>query len=278
MYTETSVELKSDFYCRYGATEGKLYFEKTGVPCVILDSGSHMLAFAMGCGVRAYGRNFGDVLRIMNADSNVCDVHFTAGGQGAQILYKQDVTGIPGMRETVDYTVNKLLQKMHRGRSVTDCSDTVSICDRCGSGGWCAYMSHSTVYQIPLPLTDKNVVLIRTGKRRLKPDEDNIRYFRSSETRRITAAAEALRKCRTDVLFEMINESQKAIETLFSPPREALSAVRILKGIDGVLAARICRSGIICFTEKNRTDNVIQSAAYEYERQTGAPAGIVVVK
>ena len=278
MYTEVSIDLKTDFYSRYGETAGEVFFERTGMPCVLLDSGSHMLAFSMGCGVRAYGRNWGDVLRIMNADSNVCYVHFADSGMGAQILYKQDLQDIDGMKETVDYTVDKLLRRMHRGRSTAQPADVVAVCDRYGSHGYCAYVSHSMVRQIPLPMSDMNVILIRTGKKRLRTDTESIKHFRSSETRRIIAAAEALRECRIEVLLDMVNESERAIEMLFSPSRESLSAVRIAMETDGVLAARICKSGIICFVKKDRTDSAIHSIASEYEQRMGNPAGIVVVK
>ncbi|MCH5211713.1 MAG: hypothetical protein J1G06_01725 [Oscillospiraceae bacterium] len=278
MYTEVSIDLKTDFYSRYGETTGQLFFERTGMPCVLMDSGSHMLAFSMGCGVRAYGRNCGDVLRIMNSDSNVCYVHFTDSGMGAQILYKQDLQNIDGMKETVDYTVDKLLHRMHRGRSIAQPGGVVAICDRYGSNGYCAYVSHSTARQIPLPLSDVNVMLIRTGKKRLRTDTESIKHFRSSETRRIIAAAEALRECRIEVLFDMVNESERTIEMLFSPPRESVAAIRIAMETDGVFAARICKSGIICFVQKGRTDNAVHSIASEYERRMESPAGIVIVK
>ena len=278
MYTEVSIDLKTDFYSRYGETAGQLFFERTGMPCVMMDSGSHMLAFSMGCGVRAYGRNCGDVLRVMNADSNVCYVHFADSGMGAQILYKQDLQSIEGMKETVDYTIDKLLHRMHRARSISQPADIVAICDRYGSGGWCAYVSHSTVRQIPLPLSDMNVILIRTGKKRLRTDTESVKRFRSGVTRRITSAAEALKECRIEVLLDMINESERSIEMLFSPPRESVSAVRIAMETDGVYAARICKSGIICFVKKERTDSAIHSIASEYERRMGNPAGMVIVK
>ena len=46
MYTKQSIILKSDFYSRFGETQGAMYFEKTGFPCAILDSGSNSLLFS----------------------------------------------------------------------------------------------------------------------------------------------------------------------------------------------------------------------------------------
>ena len=80
MYTEKSAVLKNDFYSRYGEMSGELYFERIGLPCVLLEGTERKLAFALGCGIRAYGRRMGDVLRILDADSDTCRVHFMQNG------------------------------------------------------------------------------------------------------------------------------------------------------------------------------------------------------
>lgn len=277
MYTEKSVELKSDFYSRYGEAAGQLYFERAGIPCVLMDSGTHMLAFALGCGVRAYGRSCGDVLRIINADSDECDVRFAPNGCGAQILYKQDIRNISGARETAEYTVEKLLRKMRRIRR-GEPGGLTDICDRYGSGGWCAYAEHGAIHQVPLPLLHKNVILIRAGRRKRINESEALSRFCAAETERIAAAVEGLKKCRIEVLFEMLNESERSVERLLSPPRQSVCAARAAMETDGVLAARICDIGVVCITEEEKTDSVIHTVSGEYERRAGYPAGIIVVK
>lgn len=281
MYTEVSAELKSDFYSRYGEVTGNnssLFFERTGFPCVLMDSGSKMLAFSMHCGVRAYGRGYGDVLRIMNADSNICDIKFRPGGAGAQILYRQDVENMPWLEETVDYTVNKLLMRMHRSRSGISAYDPVDLCDRYGSNGWCAYLSGGHAKQLPFPLLDENVLFIRIGKTGIKYDPISTERFCSGESERIAAAAEGLRACRTDVLFEMLCESERAVEMLLSPSKRAVCAVRAAMSADGVYAARICSGGVVCFVSKEYTDSAMHTIEAEYERELGSKTRILVVK
>ena len=82
MYTEKSVDLKRDFYARYGKTSGRLFFKKVGLPCVIFDGGKNSLVLTLDCGVRVYGRQYGDVLKVLNCDTNVCDVHFVKNCKG----------------------------------------------------------------------------------------------------------------------------------------------------------------------------------------------------
>ena len=277
MYTESSIELKSDFYCRYGSAALQLYFERTGLPCVILDSGSERLAFAMGLGVRAYGRECGDILRIINADSNECDVTFAPHGLGAQILYKEDMPGMDLMRETAEYTILKLLCAMRHVRE-PGMGGIVEMCDRFGSRGWCAYDDGEIVRQVPLPLVYNNVILVRTGKKHRDTAAGGYERFCEGERLRIEYAARALRACRTDLFFEAVNESELSIERLLSPPQASVEAVHDVMEADGVLAARICDPGIICITEKDKTDSVIQSISHSFESRTGYPAGIIVVK
>ena len=224
MYTEPSIELKSDFYCRYGSAALKLYFERTGLPCVILDSGSERLAFALGLGVRAYGRECGDILRIINADSNECDVSFAPHGLGAQILYKEDMAGVAGMRETAEYTILKLLSAMRRIREPR-MGGIAELCDRFGSRGWCAYDDGDIVKQVPLPFMYNNVILVMTGKKRRGAAGDGYARFCEGEKLRIEYAARALRACRTDLFFEAVNESERSIERLLSPPQASVEAV-----------------------------------------------------
>ena len=277
MYTERSAELKNDFYSRYGEAAGTLYFERVGLPCILMDSGTHMLAFALGCGVRAYGRECGDVLRIINADSDECDVHFAPNGRGAQILYKEDMPGAVGCREAEEYAVMKLLCDMRKLRP-RELGSTAELCDRYGSGGWCAYSENGIKQQLPLPLLHKNVLLIRAGRLRRISDNKAMERFRAAETERIAAAAVALRKCRIEVLFDMLNESQRSAELMLSLPPLQLLAVRAAREADGVLAARITNMGVICITEESKTDSAIRAIAEEYERSAGYSAGISVVK
>ncbi|MDD6762857.1 MAG: hypothetical protein PUD92_04365 [Clostridiales bacterium] len=279
MYTEKSVELKSDFYTRFGETTGELCFERVGVPCVIMDSGSHALAFALGCGVRAYGRRYGDVLRILNAGSNVCDVHFMKSGRGAQILYSTDVPGLPGMKDTAVFAIEKLLVRMSIAEGHSMAGSAAAICDRYGSGGWCAYASYDEIKEIPLPLTGYNVLLIRTRRKKNKKiPRDVIEQYCAGEKERIIAAADGLKKCRINVLFDMINESERAYEYLMNPPEQAAAAVKAAMSADGVKAAKICDNGVICFTVKDKTDSIIHAVSEEYEKKTGFSAEVLVVK
>lgn len=277
MYTEQSIELKSDFYSRYGSAALKLYFERTGLPCVLLNSGTHMLAFALGCGARAYGRECGDILRIINADSDECDVRFAPHGLGAQILYKEDIPGVGGMRETVEYTIIKLLCNMRHLREPR-MDGVAELCDNYGSGGWCAYYENGVKSSVPLPLMHYNVVLVRMGKRTRKANIEGYERFCVGETERIRTAAEALESCRMDVLFDIVNESEKSIEKLLAPPRPAVCAARAAAEADGVLASRICDIGVICITEADMTDSAIQTISHSFERSMGYPAGIEIVK
>ncbi|MBQ3425773.1 MAG: hypothetical protein IJH37_01350 [Clostridia bacterium] len=277
MYTEPSIELKSDFYCRYGSAALRLYFERTGLPCVILDAGKEKLAFALGCGVRAYGRECGDILRIINAGSNECDVTFAPYGLGAQILYKEDIAGVSGLRETTEYTILKLLCDMRRIRR-PDSGGLAELCDIYGSRGWCAHERDGEAAQLPLPLMHYNVILVRAGRSGRTRKNNGYARFAEGERDRIEYAALALRACRLEQFFEAINESEKAIERLMSPSSEAVAAVRGAMETDGVVAARICGMGVICLTEKDRTDSAIHSIATRYAASTGSRPGIFVVK
>lgn len=276
MYTEKSVELKSDFYIRYGRAAGKLYFESTGVPCVVLRSGGDCIAFALRCGVRAYGRQYGDIIKIMNSERNEVDIHFTESGRGAQILYKKDLKSLNGIDETAEYTVNKLMVRMGLGGRTQDRESVISLCDRLGRDGWCAYREQGIEQQLPLPIGDYNILIIRTQKNgRLRGERALAAQFCDEERKRMRAAAEGLKRCRAEVLFEMVNESERSIERLMNPPERALAAVRAAMSADGVAAARLCDLGAVCFTEKNKTDSAMKQISTEYERSTGFSAGII---
>ncbi len=277
MYTERSVELKSDFYGRYGRTSGTLYFERTGVPCTLMDSRTRMLAFALGCGIRAYGRAYGDVIKIIDSSSSKCDICFAPDGMGAQILYSRDINGLRFMDETAQYTVNKLLRRMHRGYRGQS-GGLCELCDRYGSDGWCAYYDRGTISRLPLPLIKKNVILIRVGRTyRTAPDDARSR-FNATEQQRIEAAADALRRCRTDTLFDMLNESERYAERLLHPTHNALYAAEAARNAEGVVAARICDIGVICISEADKTDVAVSEIGAEYEQRAGYPANILIVK
>lgn len=275
MYSERSAELKSDFYTRYGEAAGRLYFERVGLPCVLMESPENMLAFALDCGVRAYGRATGDVLRIIDTATNECHVSFAPGGTGAQIIYRRDADGVRGMKETEEYTLRKLLCAM-RGSRTGGTPALAELCDRYGAGGWCAWAEGSAVRQVPLPLAHINALLLRTGQKRRARGEE-ARFF-SGEAERIRAAAAGLRQCRVEVLFEMLNESEKAYERLFEVSERELCAVGAAMQTDGVLAARISRAGVLCFTRADMTDNAVHAISAEYERAFGTAAGVLVVK
>ncbi len=278
MYTEQSIRLKSDFYARYGETKGELYFEKTGLPCTLLDGGTHLLVFSLGCGVRAYGRGYGDILRVLDTESNVCDVHFTEHGKGAQVLYRMDIPNIKGMKDTALYTINKLLLKMGSTGRVENKSSLAAMCDRYAPNGWCAVKEYDEIKSAPLPLSDYNVILIQVRKNGFSCREEDIRQFAECEKSRVEVAAAALRDCRTDVLFEMVNESQKGIERVLLPKEQSICAVRCALQTDGVTAARICDCGIISFCEKSSTDSAIHSIRMACERNLGYSARVSVVK
>ena len=278
MYTEKSVSLKNDFYTRYGETKGNLYFEKMGVPCVVLDADTHKLMFPLDCGVRAYARGYGDVLKVMDTDANVCDVHFVENGKGAQVLYSMDIPDISGMKQTVLYTVNKLLMRMgSAGRLAKEYTD-VALCDEYAPKGWCVAKSYGEIKSVPLPLLDYNILLIRTRKNKITKNEELLGRFYSGEKERIRAAASGLKECRTEVLFDMINESQKSIERLLSPSQELINVVHSTYAVDGVDATRICNCGVICFCKKQKTDSAIARIKSECESMLGTSLRISVVK
>ncbi|MBQ3123920.1 MAG: hypothetical protein IJC09_00655 [Clostridia bacterium] len=278
MYTEKSVSLKSDFYTRYGETKGELYFEKTGIVCVVLDADTHKLMFPLDCCVRAYGRGYGDVLKVMDADTNVCDVHFVDGGKGAQVLYTTDIPDISGAKTTILYTVNKLLMRMgSAGRLAKEYAD-VALCDEYAQKGWCAVKSYGEVKSVPLPLIDYNVLLIRARKNKITDNEEKLKEFYPGEKERIRMAMAGLKECRTEVLFDAINESQKSIERLLSPSQELISVVHSTYAVDGIDATRISDYGVISFCKKQKTDSAIKRIKSECERALGYPVRISVVK
>ncbi len=280
MYTERSVELKSDFYSRYGSASGTLYFERVGLPFMLMRGGSRMLAFAADCGVRAYGRRYGDVLRVLDSDSNVCDVRFCGGGGGAQILYKTDLSGFGREEETIAYTVDKLLVRMGIKKSI-DVSNkrAAALCDEFGSRGWCAYLGRGGAKSLPLPLADHNVMMIRVRKNGgRKVNETDLECFEEGEDRRIEAAAAGLKDCRPEVLFEMMNESERAAEKLLGVSAQARRAAEIAMDTDGVCAARICESGVLCISEREKTDSAAHMIREEFGKQVGYYTGIAVIK
>ena len=277
MYTEKSVILKSDFYCRYGQASGKLWFERTGLPCVIMESKTHMLAFSLDCGVRAYGRGYGDVLRVLNAESSVCDVHFVESGKGAQILYRTDIADIKGMREVEDYTINKLLYKMGSTGRVGKDTALVGLCDEYAPNGWCLVKEYDSVQSLPLPIKKYNVLLIRPRKSRLSSDKDGLERFCNTETQRIKAAASALGECREDIFFEIINESQKSVEITFSLSSAVKCALDAAME-NGALASRLCDIGIIAFCRRCDTDSIARAVRVAFEREIGYRPSISVVK
>ena len=278
MYTEKSVKLKSDFYARYGQARGELCFAKTGIPCTVLDGDTHKLMFSLKCGVRAYGRGYGDVLKVLDCDSDINDVHFVENGKGAQILYKTDIPDIKGVRETVLYTVNKLLVQMGSAGRISNNDSTVAQCDRYAPEGWCAVKSYDEIKSVPLPVQDYNILLIRTRKNKLLCRDDALRQFHVGERERIKLAMAGLKECREEVLFDMLNESQKSIERLLSPSGETVYTVHATYGIDGIDATRICDPGIICFCRKNKTDNAVLRIRLDCEKKLGYSPGIMIVK
>lgn len=278
MYTEKSVSLKSDFYTRYGETKGELYFEKTGIPCVVLDADTHKLMFPLDCSVRAYGRGYGDVLKVMDLDTNICDVHFVENGKGAQVLYSTDIPDICGTKQTILYTVNKLLMRMgSAGRLAKEYKD-VALCDEYAQKGWCAVKSYDEMKSVPLPLIDYNVLLIRARKNRKTDNEEALKHFYTGEKERIKQAMSGLKECRMEVLLDAINESQKSIERLLSPSQELTNVVHSTYAIDGIDATRICNCGVISFCKKQRTDSAIKRIKSECERTLGYSVRISVVK
>lgn len=278
MYTERSVNLKSDFYKRYGEASGRLYFEKTGLPCVVLDGGENKMMFSLNCGVRAYGRAYGDVLRVLNADTNVCDVHFVKNGKGAQILYKTDIADLQGVRNTAIYTINNLLYKMGSTGRIENDTSLESICDRYAPFGWCGVKLNGNFYSVPLPLFDYNVLLIQPRKTRITSKSEMLDRFRCSENDRINGAYMALKSYKIDTFFEILNESEKSAEMLLALSDEIVCAVHATYGIEGIAATRVCEYGIISFCGKEKTDNAILRIQNECKRNLGYSVRIAVVK
>lgn len=277
MYTEKSVGLKSDFYCRYGDGGGVLYFERTGLPCKIMEGNGGYMAFSLDCGVRAYGRRGGDMLKILNSDTNVCEARFVKGGKGTQILYKTDLPNVSEMRETVRYTIAKLLKKMGSTGITPSRELLVGVCDEFAPNGWCAVNERGNTARVPLPLFDCNVILVRPRRGRFF-GSDGIMRFRESEDRRITAAAAALRECRTEVFFEMVNESQTSLERILLPSERLLNVANAVRDTEGVFAARICDIGVVAFCKKELTDNVVNAVNRSCRRSLGYTLPIAVVK
>ncbi len=278
MYTEKSVELKSDFYSRFGETHGQLYFARTGLPCKIFDGGDEFMAFSLGCGVRAYGRYYGDILRVMDSERSVCDVHFVSSGKGAQILYEKDIENISELTDTAIYTVNKLLKKMGCSDRLAGDDGIHGVCDRYGDGGWCAVKTANNFNSVPLPLGGYNVILIRTRKRRVAGDKDVMEIFKRSERDRIAGACEGLRKCGLEAFFNGVNESQASIERMLNPSWELMSAVEAARGGEGVCAVKICDLGVVAFVKRSNTDSAVHSIINECASRLGYAVRVAVVK
>ncbi len=278
MYTEKSIELKSDFYSRFGETQGRLFFERTGLPCKILGGDEEFMAFSFDCGVRAYGRYYGDILRVMDSDSNVCDVHFVKGGKGAQILYKKDMENIGELSDTVTYTVNKLLRVMGCNERLDSGEGIEAVCDRYGDRGWCAVKVNGEFKSVPLPMGGYNVVLIRTRKRKMNVDGEIRDVFERGESDRIQEASEGLRKCGLEAFFNAINESQASIERMLNPSRELISAVEAARNGEGVCAVRICDLGVVAFVKRSNTDTAVHSIINECSKSLGYAVRVAVVK
>lgn len=278
MYTQSSVDLKADFYCRYGETRGKLVFERTAMPCVALDSGGDFLAFGLKCGIRAYGRGYGDVLRIIDSDSDICKVSRAPKGMGAQILYKADMAEVNGSDGMVAYTVNKLLAAMNIDERVSGSEGIYAVCDVYAPKGWCAVKRGGEIKSVPFPIGGYNVILIRTVKKRFNCGEDARAGFCESEFRRINEAAEVLSLCREDLFFEILNESQASAERLLCPAEEQVLAKNAAMSAPGVAAAKICNIGIAAFCEKDKTDAAVHMIRTEGLRTLGYPLNIAVVK
>lgn len=278
MYTEKSVDLKRDFYARYGKTSGRLFFKKTGLPCTIFDGGKNSLIMTLDCGVRVYGRQCGDVLKVLNCDTNVCDVHFVKNGRGAQILYSVDIPDVKGMKDTVLYAINAILREMgSTGRLIGE-YDTVALCERYAPYGWCAVKEGDNAKSIPMPLGEYNIILMRTRKNRLVAPAELTDRFHISEYERIKASVTGLKECRTDTFFDMVNESQNSVERLLSPSEELMQGINAVRSADGVRASKICGCGIIAFCEKDRTDSAIIRINNEYKSAMGYSPNLAVVK
>ncbi len=269
MYTEKSITLKSDFYSRFGEGAGVVTFERTSTPCSILDGGDSFLAFGLGCGVRAYGRAYGDILKIMDSNSNVCDISFLKGGRGAEILYMADMPGIKGTEEHIIYTVNKLLKRMGRD-SYRDCKDDMcQVVDKFAPQGWCAWCVDGEVRSMPFPLGEYNVILIRTRKCRIASDIDLLTQFRRGESERIALLGKSLKECRLEPFFEAVKVSEASVERLLLPSKELLAAVRAAENANGVMASRICDMGVVAFCKKALTDNAVHTIINECGRELG---------
>ena len=278
MYTEKSVDLKRDFYARYGKTSGRLFFKKVGLPCTIFDGGKNSLMLTLDCGVRVYGRQCGDVLKVLNCDTNVCDVHFVKNGRGAQILYSVDIPDVKGMKDTVLYAINAVLREMgSTGRLIGE-YDTVALCEKYAPYGWCAVKEGDTAKSIPMPLGEYNIILMRTRKNRLVAPAELTDRFHISEYERIKASVTGLKECRTDAFFDMVNESQNSVERLLSPSEELMQGINAVRSADGVCASKICNRGIIAFCEKDRTDSAIIRINNEYKSAMGYSPNLAVVK
>lgn len=279
MYTEKSTELKNDFYTRFGEAEGKLYFARTGIPCVLLKSDTKMLAFSGTAGVRAYGRKYGDVLKLLDNTQNTCDVHFVKNGSGAQILYSRDLRDMHAADGTLDYTIEKLMTKMGISRSISMASSLEAICDRVGSDGWCAYSGDDGISSLPLPLSRYNVMIIRTKKNKcVNNDAVKIHLFNIGENERIKSAAKALRDCNVETLFNMINESQSELARLEIVSGNTLETAAAAREASGVCAVRASNLGVMCICDKNYTDVAAHDIKEHFKHFSGISVGIIIIK
>ena len=278
MYTEKAVELKTDFYCRYGRAKGELFFEKVGLPCSVLEGNDCFLAFSFDCGVNVYGRGYGDIIKVMDAKSNICDIHFVKNGRGAQVLYELDMADITGMREIAGYAINKLLCKMGLGSRLDNDYTTASVCDRYAPKGWAALKLYDEIKSVPFPMFDYNVLLLRTRRTAFRWKEEDYNEFSIGEKNRIGGIGSYLRECNMNYFFDTVNESEASFERTLEPPEEMVQAVAQARSADGVTAVKICNMGIVVFCDKNKTDAAIRSIRLGCLKRLGYEVRIAVVK
>lgn len=278
MYTKTATELKNDFYRRFGAIPGRLAFEHVGLPCTLMRSDAHSLSIALSCGIFAYGIQYGDITKTVDAASNICSVHPAQDGKGVQILYKSELPGLKSSCEAEIYTTRKLISKLLGKSDPAIAHLSTARTDMYGKNGFLAYTVHNATQAIALSLSGFNILLLHApAKHTHKAEPELESIFYAGESARIKQVCAAKTAYRTEALFSMMNESFFAAKKLLYLPHLSDIGADAALNANGVRAVRITADGVIFITECGMTDTAAYSVKNEFERLSGTAAKISVL-
>lgn len=190
-------QLKEDFYKRFGVSQNRLAFSKTGLLCTLLGENDikdfPSLSCCLSMCIRATGRKLGSkFINIENTQTGKADVYrldelmalntteaeifkkIPSLPDGAQILYD---TTIP---KNLDYSsefnttlLNTLLKISHKETDVlkkaailaTDNNFSKYVSILCAKKGWCTLVQGTKYIHLPLPLTGYKLMTVHIRRK-----------------------------------------------------------------------------------------------------------------